>query len=121
MLVKVTARKSISCLRKIRRGPGKVAVYLERIITMLRVTKPNNPSKQNIMMIETTNQENVVLTQREKEILNLWSTGMSAKNIAGQLYISTETVRKHLQNSYRKLNVSNKIQAVNKLFAAAVA
>jgi len=41
--------------------------------------------------------------------------GLPNKTIAGQLQISSETVKKHLKNIYGKLQVSNKIEALNKL------
>jgi RNA polymerase sigma factor (sigma-70 family) len=55
------------------------------------------------------------LTVREKEIMKLVSKGSTNKEIAEKLFISEETVKKHLQNIYRKLQVKNKIQALNKV------
>lgn len=54
------------------------------------------------------------LTQREKEILELLSEGLLYKEIADQKCISMDTVKKHVGNIYRKLHVSNKVEAVNK-------
>ena len=39
---------------------------------------------------------------------------MTYKEISLQLGITAETVKKHLKNIYRKLKVSNKIEALNK-------
>jgi DNA-binding NarL/FixJ family response regulator len=55
-----------------------------------------------------------VLTGREAIVLKLLSKGCTAKQIAGRLYISVDTVKKHLQNSYRKLEAYNKITALKK-------
>ena len=38
------------------------------------------------------------------------------KEIAAELFISPETVRKHVYHIYEKLHVSNRIEAVNKYF-----
>lgn len=56
------------------------------------------------------------LTLREKEILGFLSKGLSYKNIAINLYISPETVKKHIRNIYGKLQVTNKVEAINKYF-----
>lgn len=54
------------------------------------------------------------LTRREAEVLYLLLQGHSTRAIAGRLHISTATVQKHLKNTYRKLNVHNKIEALQK-------
>jgi len=54
------------------------------------------------------------LTRREREILSLMAKGKINKEIAALLYISPETVKKHVQNIYVKLGVHNKIEALNK-------
>jgi LuxR family maltose regulon positive regulatory protein len=54
------------------------------------------------------------ITRREAEILYLLLQGHSTREIAGNLHISTATVQKHLKNSYRKLGVHNKIEALQK-------
>jgi len=54
------------------------------------------------------------LTEREKEILGLLSQGLLYKEIADRKFISIDTVKKHVGNIYRKLHVSNKVEAINK-------
>jgi DNA-binding NarL/FixJ family response regulator len=54
------------------------------------------------------------ITRRETEILYLVSQGKSNKEIATCLHISLQTVQKHTKNIYRKLDVHNKIEALNK-------
>lgn len=56
-----------------------------------------------------------LLTKREKEILELIKTGLQNKEIAGKLHISSQTVRKHLENIYDKLQVNNRVEAISKL------
>mgnify|MGYP000389177916 CR=1 FL=1 len=55
------------------------------------------------------------LTKREKEILEHLSKGLSYEQIAQNLFISYGTVRKHIENLYRKLQVNNKVDAIRKL------
>lgn len=54
------------------------------------------------------------LTQREKEILALITQGMTNDTIAGQLFISPQTVRNHIKNIYDKLQVHSRAQVVAK-------
>jgi len=54
------------------------------------------------------------LTARERDVLNLWARGFQQKQIAAQLSLSPETVKKHLRNVYKKLNAHNKVQALTK-------
>jgi two-component system, NarL family, response regulator LiaR len=52
------------------------------------------------------------LTPQERIILKLVSKGCSSQEIADRLFISVETVKKHLQHCYRKLEAKNKIEAL---------
>lgn len=54
------------------------------------------------------------LTNRESQVLILLSEGLSQKEIAAKLCLSLNTVRRHLQNAYDKLNVRNKTLAIKK-------
>lgn len=51
------------------------------------------------------------LTTREREILALVSEGTGNKQIAKQLWVTEQTVKFHLSNIYRKLQVSNRTEA----------
>jgi DNA-binding CsgD family transcriptional regulator len=52
------------------------------------------------------------LTDREQEILDLVGCGLTNADVAERLWISPATVKKHLDNIYRKLGVSNRTSAV---------
>ncbi|MDP4952557.1 MAG: response regulator transcription factor [Flavobacteriales bacterium] len=52
------------------------------------------------------------LSKRELEILEEMSGGLNYKEIAEKMFISPKTVRKHIENVYRKLQVHNKVEAV---------
>ena len=60
--------------------------------------------------------EKKVLTLREKEVLEELSKGLKYRDVSEKLNISYETVKKHIQNIYHKLEVSNKTEALNKFF-----
>lgn len=55
-----------------------------------------------------------LLSLREKEVLKFLAKGLLYKEIAQQLGVGTETIKKHLKNIYQKLHVQNKIEALNK-------
>ncbi len=57
--------------------------------------------------------EHDILTNREMEILNLLSTGAKNTDIAEQLCLSVHTIKTHIYHIYKKLDVSNRTQAVN--------
>ena len=64
-------------------------------------------SKQNGILTAS-----VSLTTREKEILQLLSFGSSNVDIASALFVSENTVKTHLHNVFKKLNVRNRLQAM---------
>lgn len=59
-------------------------------------------------------QESIKISDRENEILTAISKGLGYKRIASNLYISTETVRYHIKNIYKKLHVCSQSEAVAK-------
>jgi DNA-binding NarL/FixJ family response regulator len=52
------------------------------------------------------------LTSREREILLLPASGAKNSDIAKKLYVSPHTVRTHLHNIYRKIDVPDRFQAI---------
>ncbi len=54
------------------------------------------------------------LTQREAEIMNLISTGIGNEEIANKLFVSKNTVKFHIKNIFIKLDVKNRVQAMQK-------
>lgn len=63
---------------------------------------------------EKANTEEIKLSQREIEVLEQLSKGLNYNNIAENLILSPSTVRKHIENIYTKLQVHNKLEAVEK-------
>lgn len=51
------------------------------------------------------------LTSREKEVLALIAEGLINREIAKRLYISEKTVKNHVSNIFKKLNVTDRTQA----------
>jgi DNA-binding NarL/FixJ family response regulator len=57
------------------------------------------------------------LSAREQEILDYLSKGYRYKEIASMLFVSVETVRKHIHNIYEKLQVNSRTDALNKIYS----
>ncbi|WP_329281415.1 helix-turn-helix domain-containing protein [Streptomyces sp. NBC_01451] len=61
----------------------------------------------------------VRLTPRELEVMRAIANGLSTDAIARQLVVTSHTVRKHLENTFRKLGVSSRTEAIARLFPTA--
>jgi len=69
------------------------------------------PEKQESL---TITEDLVELSTREQEVLEQLAEGLSYTVIANNLFLSPSTVRKHIENIYKKLQVHNKLEAVQK-------
>lgn len=58
--------------------------------------------------------EKLGLSKREYEILHLIDEGMSNQQIADKLFVSENTVKKHVSNLFLKLDVQRRTEAVKK-------
>ena len=54
------------------------------------------------------------ISSRELEVLQLMAGGASNQEIAGQLYVSVNTVKTHLTRLFSKLEVGKRVQAIEK-------
>lgn len=63
---------------------------------------------------DLSEKEEVQLTIREIEVLEQLSKGLKYNAIAENLFLSPGTIRKHVENIYSKLQVHNKLEAVQK-------
>lgn len=64
--------------------------------------------------IETQTAQSIIvqLTAREIEVLEQFSKGLKYESIALNLFLSTSTIRKHVENIYAKLQAHNKLEAI---------
>lgn len=63
--------------------------------------------------LENENELLTSLSDREKDVLENLAKGLISKEVADVLNISNGTVRKHVQNIYKKLQVNTRVEAVN--------
>jgi DNA-binding NarL/FixJ family response regulator len=54
------------------------------------------------------------LSLREREVLELVAKGKTYQEVAENLFVATNTVKKHMMNIFEKLQVNNKVQAIKK-------
>ena len=74
-----------------------------------------SPSIANVLVDSLRHKEKVAhvdLTKREKDVLRLMVTGVGNEEIANQLFIATSTVKNHVRNIFRKLDVNTRVEAV---------
>ncbi len=76
-------------------------------------SSPNNCSSKEA-------QPQTILSGRERDVLELIADGMTNRQIALELYLSTNTVKTHSINIYRKLNVTNRNQATSKAISLGI-
>ncbi|MCI4670434.1 MAG: response regulator transcription factor [Bacteroidia bacterium] len=58
--------------------------------------------------------QNSPLSEREREVLGLLCKGQNYKMIAEALFVSPNTIKAHIKNIYRKLEVNTRAEAVSK-------
>lgn len=92
----------IEAIRNVSRGQ----TYIQPNMTKELVKEFNR-----VTLHERDRSDDSSLTAREIEVLELIAEGMINKEIARKLYISEKTVKNHVSNIFKKLNVSDRTQA----------
>ncbi len=80
----------------------------------VRVDKPLDQMEGAKLNIDLSNYLITPLSNREIEVLQELSKGLTYQQIADELYISKSTVKTHLVSIYAKLEVANRTEAINK-------
>ncbi|MBS1574399.1 MAG: response regulator transcription factor [Bacteroidetes bacterium] len=107
ILKKTAPSKMLEAIRELYEGGAPMSSQIARkVVAAFQQKKSINQSSEKLED----------LSNREKEILEQLSKGLMYKEIAAELHISPETVRKHVYHVYEKLHVTNRIEAVNKYY-----
>lgn len=84
--------------------------YPTLIKKIVAIIENENFNPQQAKVVPSRKDTEVRLSQREIEIIKLVKAGKRNKEIANQLGISTETVKSHLHNVFKKLKVKSRIE-----------
>lgn len=93
--------------------PPLAPAITRRLLEMMRERSipVREAPKHTIEPTAFPNEENVLLTEREKEVLVLLAKGFNRPEVGGFLNISKHTVATHISNIYSKLDVSSRSEA----------
>jgi DNA-binding NarL/FixJ family response regulator len=99
VLKSIGSDELVKIIKTLGTGKPMISPYL----TNLTVNQDSHP---------TVKGQDTALTLRENQILQYLIEGKRSKEIANALFISAETVKSHIKNIYRKLEVTNRVEAV---------
>jgi DNA-binding NarL/FixJ family response regulator len=103
LLKRTTPAEILEALTEIKQGGAPMSSEVARkVVQSFRQQEPAKSAEME------------QLSRREEEILALLTQGYVAKEIAGKLSISYDTVRSHLKHIYEKLHVRSRTEAVIK-------
>lgn len=91
---------------------SNISEIVQNIDEALAGGAPMSLSIARMVVQSFQQQQNSPLTERETEVLQSIAEGKSYSKIALDLYVSKETIRSHIKNIYRKLEVSSKADAI---------
>ncbi|MFC1852965.1 LuxR C-terminal-related transcriptional regulator [candidate division CSSED10-310 bacterium] len=96
-------------LKQIKPAPASTS-YVNAIIEAFDTSRrPSEATSESLLGCPELREQ---LTARERDVLTLIASGLSNRDLADKLFISLNTVKVHLKNIYRKLDVSSRTQAV---------
>lgn len=86
------------------------------MISELIIDGDTNQQQSNVEDFQTKIKREFLISTREVEVLNYVLKGYSNREIATKLYISDHTVKNHMTNILQKLGVSDRSQAIAKVY-----
>ncbi len=105
ILKSTSPARLVEAIQEVNSGGSPMSPYIaNRVLKLFQQMAPP-PLKQN---------ENFLLSSREKEILLLMTNGYNLHQIADKSFITYETVRTHVKHIYKKLHVASASEAVAK-------
>jgi len=115
LLKRISAQDLVRAIHELVDGGAPMSALIARKV--INVFQVNDSGGQGWNPLYAKKGKSIpLLSNRENEILHLLAEGLLYKEIASGLFISPETVRKHVYHIYGKLQVGNRMEAVNKYF-----
>ncbi|MPN28337.1 Transcriptional regulatory protein DegU [bioreactor metagenome] len=99
----------VKAIRTVYEGESFIYPTLARKL-LGEINRQEEKKNEAVRIFERRREER--LTYREIEVLQLICQGMSNQTIAQTLFLSEKTVKNHLTNIFRKINVTDRTQAV---------
>jgi DNA-binding NarL/FixJ family response regulator len=106
IIKKTTPSKLLEAIKELSEGGAPMSSQIARKVVSAFQYKP----------IAVTDDPLAILSKRELEVLQMLANGLVYKEIADKLFVTCDTVKKHVYNVYEKLHVKNKLAAVNIYF-----
>ncbi|MBS1496089.1 MAG: response regulator transcription factor [Bacteroidetes bacterium] len=106
IIKKMAPTKILESIKELHNGGAPMSSQIARKVVSAFQNKKTEVADNSLSL----------LSKRELEILEMLSTGLVYKEISEKLFISSETVRKHVYSVYDKLHVNNRVEAINKFF-----
>ncbi len=89
--------------------------HIDEIVSAIAKLPGKSIKRINIIKSNNVGDGSESISKREQELLQLISDGYRNKEIAAKLYISENTVKKHIYNIFQKLGVQNRVELINKI------
>ena len=103
--INTTTGELVKAIRAVHRGE----MWIERKMISKIIEKGTD---DQVTTKERLNTDKEQLTPREQQVLALLTEGYTNKEIANKLFISEKTVKSHMNNIFKRLNVSGRLQAI---------
>jgi len=110
LLTDVEPSMLIKAIRAIAEGESFIYPTLARKLFSEVNRREAERRHESVDMLRRRKEER--LTYREVEVLQLVAKGLSNQEMAQRLFLSEKTVKNHLTNIFRKINVTDRTQAV---------
>ncbi|RTL59010.1 MAG: response regulator transcription factor [Sphingobacteriales bacterium] len=114
ILKKTAPDKMLAAIKELSEGGAPMSSQIARKVVNAFALQIPQPKVEETRKVEEHSLTE--LSKREKEILEMIAKGMTYKEISELLFITQETVRKHVYHIYDKLHVNNRVEAVNKFY-----
>jgi DNA-binding NarL/FixJ family response regulator len=101
VLKDVTQRELLTTIRRVMRG--EPVLDPEIVVRVLGHMTGSTPQQANLLAVQ--------LSPREREVLHLLAQGLTNREIARTLTVSTSTIKIHVEHILAKLGVSDRTQA----------
>lgn len=105
ILKNATVKDFLTTIRAVSKGEKVLPAYLtESLFAQIVEQSLSGPEGEKEIL------DSVQITQREKEVIELISDGLTNKEIAQKLYISPHTIKSHVHNILEKLTLHSRLQ-----------